>query len=373
MRNLGLYVNIPFCKSKCFYCDFPSFKGYDHMMDIYIKALIKEAYLYRDIEFDTVFIGGGTPSYLPENLLKELLKVFYVINISKDCEFTIEVNPGTLSVEKMKLIKDMGVNRISFGLQSANDEILKQIGRIHTFNDFEKSYSLARKYEIKNINIDIIYGLPYGELKDLKDTVNYIMKLEPEHISAYSFILEENTKFMDMYNKGNLKLKDEDLEFYEKESIYNMLMDNDYMRYEISNFAKKNFSSKHNLKYWNLEEYIGIGSASHSYYEGIRFNNVVSIEEYIRKMDEENSAIENSHMNTLNENIEEFVMLGLRKIEGISLNRFKEKFKRSFFDIYHEEFKKWEDKGLLRLDEEHIKFTDRGLDLSNIVLKDFLF
>jgi len=372
MKTLGLYVHIPFCKSKCYYCDFASYSGKDELMALYIRALIKEADKYKDLSFDTIFIGGGTPSYLPENLLKQLCTLFKIIDTSKVTEFTMEVNPGTLSEEKMRIIKDIGVNRISFGLQSANDDTLKKLGRIHSLDDFKKSFEIARKHDIDNINIDLIYNIPEEDIKASINSLKNIIEFQAEHISAYGLILEENTVYMDLFNEGKLILKDEDLELKEQEQIYDMLKCSGYVRYEISNFSKSGYLCKHNLKYWNLEEYIGIGSSSHSYFNGARFNNVVLIDEYIKNIMEINSGREDYHKNSLNEDIEEFIILGLRKIEGISLIDFENKFEKNFFEIYREEFRKWNERGLILKDENRIKFTAKGLDLSNIVLKDFL-
>jgi len=284
----------------------------------------------------------------------------------------MEVNPGTLNEEKMKIIKDMGVNRISFGLQSASDATLKKLGRIHSFDDFKRSFEIARKHEVKNINVDLIYSIPEVDIEDSINSLNEIIKFKPEHISAYSLILEEGTVFMDLFKKGKLSLKDEDLEILEQEQIFNILNKNDYIRYEISNFSKNNFKCKHNLKYWNLDEYIGIGSSSHSYYKGKRFNNVASVYEYISKVEKEGFKAENCHVNLLKENIEEFMILGLRKTEGISLSDFKNRFKRNFFEIYPEQFERWKEKELIFQDAERIKLTEKGMDLSNVVLKDFL-
>ncbi len=373
MDELGLYVHIPFCMSKCFYCDFPSFSKKDGMMHDYVAALIKEGKKYKDYNFNTVFIGGGTPSYLSENSLKELSNLFKIINLTDHVEFTMEVNPGTLNEEKMKIIKEMGINRISFGLQSSNDATLKKLGRIHSFDDFKRSFEIARKHDIKNINVDLIYGIPGDSIEISIKSINDIVEFCPEHISAYNLILEENTVFMDLVNEGKLLLKDEDIEIKEQEKIYEALNNSNYIRYEISNFSKENCRCKHNLKYWNLEEYIGIGSSSHSYVNGNRFNNVASIEEYINKINKEGSAIENLHFNSLKENIEEFMILGLRKIEGINLHDFENKFNKSFFEIYEKVFLNWEKKKLIVQDKERIKLTKEGLDLSNIVLKDFLF
>ena len=373
MKTLGLYVHIPFCKSKCYYCDFASYVGKDELMEEYIRALIKEANKYKSFSFDTIFIGGGTPSYLSEYLLKQLCFLFNkIIDTSKVVEFTMEVNPGTLSEEKMKIIKDIGVDRISLGLQSANDKTLKKLGRIHSFDDFKISFEIARKYDVNNINIDLIYGIPEEDLKSSIDSLNDIIRFQAEHISAYSLILEENTTYMNLLNEGKLSLKDEDLEFEEQEQIYNMLRYSGYMRYEISNFSKLGYQCKHNLKYWNLEEYIGIGSSSHSYFNGERFNNVISVYEYIKNIMEGNSSVENYHKNLLKQDIEEFIILGLRKIEGISLIDFESKFKKNFFGVYEREFHRWNDRGLIFQDDNRIKLTKKGFDLSNMVLKDFL-
>jgi len=282
LKELGIYIHIPFCKKKCYYCDFISFAGKEEIFKSYVEAVVKEienANL-RKYNIKTVYIGGGTPSILDS---KEIEKILYKIkpNISEDVEITIEVNPGTVNEEKLKDYISFGINRISIGLQSTENRLLEQIGRIHSYEEFLKTYNLAKKVGFKNTNVDLMLGLPNQSLEDIKKSLREIISLAPNHISIYSLILEEGTKLEEMIKNNELQMIDEELErkmYWETKKI---LEEKGYKHYEISNFAKSGFESRHNLDCWHQKEYLGFGVAAHSYIEGIRYSNIEDIPKYI--------------------------------------------------------------------------------------------
>lgn len=287
-KEIGLYIHIPFCKSKCYYCDFISYQNKEELLDDYINALIKEI-KYSKLEkynIKTIYIGGGTPSILESKHIWEILKNIKPY-IEKNAEITIEVNPGTINEKKLEEYIKFGINRISIGLQSTDNNLLKQIGRIHNLEEFLKTYKIAKKVGFNNINVDLILGLPNQTLEILKNSISNIIELQPEHISIYSLILEEGTKLYDMVNKQEIRMIDEELERLMYWEAKKMLEANGYIHYEISNFAKDNFQSKHNLDCWNQKEYIGIGVAAHSYIENTRKSNTASIENYIDNINKE--------------------------------------------------------------------------------------
>lgn len=373
MKEVSLYIHIPFCKQRCFYCDFPTFSGKDHLREEYVDALIKEIrdkctkYLIK-----TIFIGGGTPSYLGENELEKLLKTVSELNLSKNIEYSMECNPGTVNEEKLKIMKKYGVNRISFGLQSCNDELLKNIGRIHTFKEFLENYKLARKIGFDNINIDLMYGLPNLTIEVWKDTLEEICKLKPEHISAYSLIIEEGTVFYNLYEKDKLKLPSEDDERIMDKMTKDILINNGYHQYEISNFSLKNRECEHNKVYWSLDEYIGVGSASSSYINGYRLTNESSIGEYIRRVKSNEDTVVDKYKNLREDEIEEFIFMGLRMLSGIDLLKFNRKFGADIYSIYKNVIEKNIDDGLLIINKDRMYLTTKGVELSNRVMSDFI-
>lgn len=290
MKQIGIYIHIPFCQKKCSYCDFISFAGCEDKINQYIEALKKEIknFLKQNEEFNnkfeinTIYLGGGTPSFIESKYIKEILNIIKnSFKIKNDVEITIEINPGTVNENKIKDYVEIGVNRVSLGLQSTHNRILKEIGRIHSFEDFLFTYKLIRKNGINNINIDLMLGLPNQSIEEFKESVNKIIELQPEHISVYSLILEEGTPMYKLYDENKLNIPSEEMErqmyWYAKKTLEN----NSYIHYEISNFSKKGFESKHNLNCWKQEEYIGFGLAAHSYMEGKRYCNIKNLENYI--------------------------------------------------------------------------------------------
>ena len=381
LNELGIYIHIPFCKQKCYYCDFVSYSNKCSEVKEYIESLKKEIeeFDFSNYKVTSIYIGGGTPSYIDSIYIVEILselkeKLKCNLIEFKDIEITIEVNPGTVDTKKLNDYKKSGINRLSIGLQSTKNDILKKIGRIHTYQEFLEIYKLARETGFKNINIDLMIGIPEQKIGDLKNTLQDIIKLEPEHISVYSLIIEENTPIEKMLENDEIKLPDEDLERNMYWYVKNTLELNGYNHYEISNFAKLGKESRHNLNCWNQEEYIGFGVAAHSYLNGIRFSNTINVEEYIQHIEdnrkEENIQIEESQ--SLEDKKNEFMMLGFRKIQGVDIARFKEKFIDNPIFLYRENLNKLVEEGLIEVDLNHIKLTNKGIDLANLVFEEFV-
>ena len=381
LNELGIYIHIPFCKQKCYYCDFVSYSNKCSEVKEYIESLKKEIeeFDFSNYKVTSIYIGGGTPSYIDSIYIVEILselkeKLKCNLIEFKDIEITIEVNPGTVDTKKLNDYKKLGINRLSIGLQSTKNDILKKIGRIHTYQEFLEIYKLARETGFKNINIDLMIGIPGQKIGDLKNTLQDIIKLEPEHISVYSLIIEENTPIEKMLENGEIKLPDEDLERNMYWYVKNTLELNGYNHYEISNFAKLGKESRHNLNCWNQEEYIGFGVAAHSYLNGIRFSNTINVEEYIQHIEnnrkEENIQIEESQ--SLEDKKNEFMMLGFRKIQGVDIARFKEKFIDNPIFLYRKNLNKLVEEGLIEVDLNHIKLTNKGIDLANLVFEEFV-
>lgn len=381
LNELGIYIHIPFCKQKCYYCDFVSYSNKCSEVKEYIESLKKEIeeFDFSNYKVTSIYIGGGTPSYIDSIYIVEILselkeKLKCNLIEFKDIEITIEVNPGTVDTKKLNDYKKSGINRLSIGLQSTKNDILKKIGRIHTYQEFLEIYKLARETGFKNINIDLMIGIPGQKIGDLKNTLQDIIKLEPEHISVYSLIIEENTPIEKMLENGEIKLPDEDLERNMYWYVKNTLELNGYNHYEISNFAKFGKESRHNLNCWNQEEYIGFGVAAHSYLNGIRFSNTINVEEYIQniKNNRKDENIQIEEKQSLEDKKNEFMMLGFRKIQGVDIARFKEKFIDNPIFLYRENLNKLVEEGLIEVDLNHIKLTNKGIDLANLVFEEFV-
>lgn len=374
-KEIGLYIHVPFCKSKCYYCDFISFANKEMCFEEYIEAVIKEIN-YTDLSkyyIRTVYIGGGTPSILDSRYIVKVLSEIK-LHVDNDAEITIEVNPGTVNKEKLKDYKEAGVNRLSIGLQSTNDNLLKEIGRIHKYEDFLKVYEEAREIGFKNINVDLIFGLPNQSIEMLEESVKKVIELKPEHISVYSLILEEGTKIYNMVAEGKIELPSEELERRMYWTVKEMLEEAGYIHYEISNFAKPGYESRHNSDCWEQKEYIGIGTAAHSYLNDTRYSNTENLEEYIENIKnnefDKNVTIHESQSKESKQ--KEYMLLGLRKLEGVSIKKFKNIFGQNPIYLYHKELDKLVKEELLEIDGDYIKLTNKGLDLANIVWEEFV-
>lgn len=379
MREIGIYVHIPFCMSKCIYCDFNSFAKKDECIELYIKSLIKEIEEYakvnKDILVKTIYIGGGTPSYIKEKYIKEIINTIKQnFEIIKDAEITIEVNPGTVNKRKMECYYKSGINRLSIGLQSSNDKLLKLIGRVHKFEDFLETIRIAQAVGFTNINADCMIGLPTQNIYDIEETLNVLINLRLTHISVYSLIIEPNTPIEKKINSGELKLPDEEIERYMYWFAKRKLEENGYLHYEISNFAKPLFRSKHNLDCWNQKEYKGFGISASSYENGVRYTNIEKIDTYIQNIEngdiKANSIIEEKQDKEAM--MKEYMLLGLRKITGVDINEFIKKFSISPLYKFNKEITKLLREGLIEVNEHSIRLSKKGLDLANIVWEEFV-
>lgn len=375
---LGLYIHIPFCVSKCNYCDFNSFKMDKIAKDKYLKDLKKEMELYskdlkKDDEITSIFLGGGTPSILNSNELKYIFEnINKNFNIKKDAEITIECNPGTLTKEKLKTMKEIGINRLSIGLQAVQDYHLKSIGRIHTYDEFERNYKDAIEVGFDNINIDLMYALPNQKFEEWKESLEKIVNLNPSHISAYSLILEEGTKLHDMYENNEFEVIDEDTDIDMYNHTINYLKDNGYNQYEISNYAKDKCECKHNILYWKCNHYIGLGPGASGYIGDFRYNNVEYLNKYHEKLSLNEKPIESKEDLTIDDKVQEKIFMGLRMNEGIKFKDFKEKFNINFKEKYSKEIKKLKERKLINEDIGGIWLTQAGREISNSIFIEFI-
>lgn len=376
MNELGIYIHIPFCIKKCDYCDFISVKLNDGLIEEYINDLIKEIEIYSKLiskyVIDSIFIGGGTPSSIDSKFIGKIFeKLYSSFNIDSKAEITIEVNPGTINKKKLEAYKDFGINRISLGAQSLNDKILQNIGRIHNEQDILNTIKLIKLEGFDNINSDLMIGLPEQTLHDVISSLEKIVELNLTHISLYSLIIEEGTKLYKLEQNGKLNLPNEDEERLMYHEAKRLLEKNGYRQYEISNFSKPDFECKHNLKYWTLKPYVGIGLNSHSNIWDYRYWNYSNFKEYHNYLMKGKLPIENKeYINTISK-ITEFMILGIRLNSGINREEFKRVFGTDMDYYYKDAIQENINNGLIFDDGKNIKLTSKGLDLSNIVELDF--
>lgn len=364
----GLYIHIPFCKQKCLYCDFVSFSDKCNKTGEYLDALIKEMDKYKGEKVNTVFIGGGTPSVLS---CSEITRLLDAVNekfiLSYDTEFTMEINPGTVNKEKLEAMYYGGVNRVSVGVQSFNDSELKAIGRIHNRETAIATVKALNEMGFKNISLDLMMSLPYQTEESFKKNLEIAMMLPINHISIYSLIIEENTPIYNKYKSGEFKEPDEDVDRKLYKYTKEYLTQNGFNRYEISNYARKGYESRHNLKYWNCEEYIGIGLNAHSYVNGVRYYNTSDFDKYLS-----GKYRDGEEVLTTEDKMGEYMMLGLRKCEGIDINEFKSLFGRDIKACYGDVVKKFITLNALEMVGGRLRLTDYGMDISNTVMCEFL-
>ena len=375
MKELGLYIHIPFCKKKCDYCDFISYSGKESCIKEYVEAIKNEIKFElnnilksnSDYKVTTIYIGGGTPSYIESDYIVDIMNTIKEFISLENIEITIEVNPGTVTIKKLEDYKNAGINRLSIGLQETNNDLLKSIGRIHTYEEFLNTYKTAKKAGFENINVDLMIGLPNQSIENIKNSLEKIIALNPEHISVYSLILEEGTRLYDKYENGEIELPDEELERNMYWYVKNTLENASYTHYEISNFAKRGYESKHNLNCWEQKEYLGFGVAAHSYMNGKRYSNdpkgsdpFGSFEKTIHEVQTEDDMRK------------EYMMLGLRKIEGVSIQKFKNKFGENPIFLFKNELSKLVEEDLIKIEGDNIKLTNNGLDLANQVWEKFV-
>ena len=381
-NEIGIYIHIPFCISKCFYCDFTSYANRENMIEKYIYALCNEilakAEILSEYKVTTIYIGGGTPSYIDSKYIKQIFDTLMLAIKKEDVkEITIEVNPNSVDEEKMRSYKEIGINRISIGLQSTYDTILKKIGRAHNLKDFEDTLELANKIGFKNISVDLIYPLPDLDLEKFKESVEYVINLKDKnvkHISIYNLEVHENTKLAFLLKEGYVTLVDEDTEYEMYEYLRKRFEEEEYHRYEISNYAIDGYESKHNLRYWNQELYLGFGCGASSFFSGTRYSNIKNIEKYIENIETGNSIIDKENYEELDllALMKEYVMLSLRKIEGLDKKKFKAKYKKDIEEIFAEEIKELTDDKLIEEKQDKILLTKRGLEVANLVWEKFV-
>ena len=369
---LELYVHIPFCVRKCQYCDFLSGPSDEETKDRYIEALLKEiraAEHTENYEIVSVFIGGGTPSALKAEAIASIMRTLQEqFFFCEDAEVTIEANPGTVDLEKLTIYRNVGINRLSLGLQSTDAEELKLLGRIHSYEEFLKSYEWAREAGFSNINIDLMFAIPGQTGEAWRQHLYQVAELNPEHISAYSLIIEEGTPFAEQ----NLDLPDEDTEYQMYEDTAEILERYGYRQYEISNYAKQGYMCRHNAGYWQRREYLGFGLGASSLYRGMRFSNTRRMQEYLKESRNPDQIRKDVTVLSRNEQIEEFMFLGLRMTEGISEKKFEENFDVRLMDVYGDILQKYEETGFVEHIETKWRLTRKGIHVSNHILADFL-
>lgn len=369
---LELYVHIPFCVRKCQYCDFLSGPSDEETKDRYIEALLKEIRAVEhteNYEIVSVFIGGGTPSALKAEAIASIMRTLQEqFFFCEDAEVTIEANPGTVDLEKLTIYRNVGINRLSLGLQSTDAEELKLLGRIHSYEEFLKSYEWAREAGFSNINIDLMFAIPGQTGEAWRQHLYQVAELNPEHISAYSLIIEEGTPFAEQ----NLDLPDEDTEYQMYEDTAEILERYGYRQYEISNYAKQGYMCRHNAGYWQRREYLGFGLGASSLYGGMRFSNTHQMQEYLKESRNPDQIRKDVTVLSRNERIEEFMFLGLRMTEGISEKKFEENFDVRLMDVYGDILQKYEETGFMEHIETKWRLTRKGIHVSNHILADFL-
>lgn len=378
MKKLGIYIHIPFCLKKCNYCDFYSMVRNDESEYKFTESVLNEIRSYRDIvkeEYiaDTIFFGGGTPTIVKPSCLGKIINTLNeTIEIDEDCEITMEANPNTLTEDKLKQYKEMGINRLSIGIQSLNDEILKKIGRVHCSREAIEAIDMAKSTGFENINADIMFNIPGQRVEDIKNDLHEIIQNGVKHISFYSLKLEEGTPMYIMEKTHKIIMPDEE---YERKMYYagrNVMKKNHLYQYEISNFAYKGFECRHNLKYWNQEEYIGFGPSAHSFLNNIRYSNPSDLKVYQRERSSRR------FQRTIQEKLEkddlmfEYIMLKLRLKEGLNMKTFNDKFSADFCKLYSKQIEQLIKNCLLEIDGGSIRLTLKGMDISNYVIMEFM-
>lgn len=388
---LSLYIHIPFCKKKCLYCDFLSAPACWREREDYVKALLREisvmAKSCEEYMIISVFFGGGTPSLLSSLQMKRIMAAIRKgYHLCEDAEITVECNPATADLQKLAVFRDLGINRLSIGLQSANDKELKELGRIHNYRQFLETFDAARKAGFTNINVDIMSALPGQTYESYMHTLASVVALQPEHVSAYSLIIEEGTPFYERYAVDcreqkevaqtmeyapmYLPLPDEDTERRMYHGTVKFLQGEGYVRYEISNYAKKGYECRHNMTYWTGIEYLGLGLGAASYFKGCRYKNTSDMELYLQNATEK--IIEEELVLTAEDKMEEYMFLGLRLKKGVSIGLFENLFRVPMDTIYGKEIEKMKTEGLLLQHGDKLRLSKKGTDVANYVMSHFI-
>lgn len=377
LKLKAVYIHIPFCEHICYYCDFNKFYLKGQPVDEYLELLLQEmemtlSEVNHSIEVETIFVGGGTPTVLTEKQLDFLCHGIRKIVPYKQGEFTFEANPGDLSKEKLQVLSQYGVNRLSFGVQTFNEDLLKRIGRTHRVKDVFQSVALAQSLGFENISIDLIYGLPGQTVEDFRDSLIKALELDLPHYSSYSLIVEPKTVFYNLLRQGKLRLPSEEVEVRMYEILMELMENHGKFQYEISNFAERGFESRHNLVYWNNEEYFGFGAGAHGYINGVRYSNRGPLKKYMEPISKGKRPIFTEHVVTEKEKIEEEMFLGLRKNEGVSISRFQEKFHQDPLQVFEEPLHELKERRLIKFEGDFIQLTRKGRFLGNEVFQAFL-
>ena len=375
--DLGLYIHIPFCRQKCSYCDFPSYIGMDQLYDSYTEALRREiagqGLRFSAAHVGTVYLGGGTPSVLPTKLLISIVdEIKDNFCLDESVEFTMEANPGTVNLETLATLRQAGINRVSFGIQSFSDSRLAYLGRIHNGHQGNEAVHLARQAGFHNISLDLMYDLPGQTVEDRQHSLQCAADLGVEHISAYGLKIEAGTPLAYLHDSGELTLPNDDVQGDLYEWVNNYLPSRGYGRYEISNYAKAGFRCRHNLRYWQFLPYVGLGAAAHSFLNGDRFANTTNINEYIDRIKQGLSAIEYREHLTQTDAMAEYCFLSLRTAEGISLQEFRNRFGVSYEQIYEVQTRKLVKRGMVTSSGGSVRLTAVGMKYGNQVFCDFL-
>ncbi len=381
---MELYIHIPFCVKKCDYCDFLSFAADEQTQKSYVAALQKELAFYgakyKDRRITTIFIGGGTPSWLKEDYMQAIMEtVYHYFSVEQDAEITIECNPGTITEHKFEVYRRIGINRLSIGLQSVHNEELKILGRIHTFEQFLKTYDMARKHGFSNINIDLMSSLPGQTPEIFCDSLYQVLKLKPEHISAYSLIIEKGTPFYELYRFDAVRqeagmqtesLPTEEEEYQTTKMTQHILKEAGYHWYEVSNFAKPGYECRHNIGYWKRVDYLGVGLGASSLIDNVRYSNTRDLYTYLSVPAD--SLHEAAEQITRNGQMEEFMFLGLRMRDGFYRDEFTQAFGIPIEAVYGDALNHLQQEELLLKREGRIYLTDKGMDLNNYVVAQFM-
>lgn len=371
------YIHIPFCTHICHYCDFNKVFLHQQPVDAYIDALIIEMERtferFPTLRLQTVFIGGGTPTSLTAKQLDRLLHAIHrIVPLASNVEFTVEANPDGVSDEQLRVLKQWGVNRLSFGVQTFDDELLTRIGRTHTKETAIETIERAHELGFHNINIDLMYGLPTQTIAQLKETLQMTFSLPIQHVSAYSLIIEPKTVFYNLMKKNTLSLPSQEEEAYMYEIVMEQMEKHGYVQYELSNYAQKGLYSRHNMTYWNNEYYYGFGAGAHSYMNGVRYVNVGPIKKYIQLIEHGKLPYVDTHVVSKEEQMEEHMFLGLRKTEGVNKREFLARYGKTVHEVFSEAIARQKRNGLLEETDEAIVLTHRGKLLGNEVFQSFL-
>ena len=367
MEKVGCYIHIPFCNKKCYYCDFCAYMNVENRIDNYINNLLREIELYQEklcVEIDSIYIGGGTPSYIDGKYIESIVSSLHKFNLDKLKEFTIECNPNSIDKNKLLLYKDLGINRISLGVQSFDNKVLKSIGRDHTADIAFKDIELIRNAGFDNLSFDLMLNLPNQDYESIKNDLKMVKRIGPEHISWYSLIVEEGSRFYTLNKKGRLNLMDDDTEVDIFDELIEGLDKIGFKRYEVSNFAKSGFESYHNKKYWEANGYIAFGMSAAGYLGNFRYNNSKNFICYNNMINENKLPIDNIEVIGNKEKEIEYIIFKLRETSGINLKDFKDKFGVSFMDKYENEINQFIDQDYFIIDES-FRFSKKGMNLSN--------